>query len=91
MSERSIVITGASSGLGKVMALAYAKEKATIINLSRNLEKMQELNSKLNNINNKENKFFSVDVSKYEEILKVKNDLLRENAVLITNSIAIGR
>ena len=44
---KNVLITGASSGLGKVMALAYAKEKATIINLSRNLEKMQDLNNKL--------------------------------------------
>jgi NAD(P)-dependent dehydrogenase (short-subunit alcohol dehydrogenase family) len=34
---KNVLITGASSGLGKVMALTYAKEKATIINLSRNV------------------------------------------------------
>lgn len=86
---KNVLITGASSGLGKVMALAYAKEKATIINLSRDVLKMKELNNKLNNINNKENKFFSVDVSKYEEILKVKNDLLREKLfpnIIINNA-----
>ena len=86
---KNVLITGASSGLGKVMALAYAKEKATIINLSRNVLKMKELNNKLNIINNKQNKFFSVDVSLYEEISKVKNDLLRENLfpdVIINNA-----
>ena len=86
---KNVLITGASSGLGKVMALAYAKEKATIINLSRNLGKMQDLNQKLNIINNKENKYFSVDVSLYEEISKVKNELLRENLfpdVIINNA-----
>lgn len=86
---KNVLITGASSGLGKVMALTYAKEKATIINLSRNVEKMQDLNLKLNIINNKENKYFSVDVSLYEEISKVKNELLRENLfpdIIINNA-----
>lgn len=74
---KKVLITGASGGLGKVMAMAYAKEHATIINLSRSENKMKILNQKLNNINNKQNKFFSIDVSKYNEILKVKDELLR--------------
>lgn len=52
---KNVLITGASSGLGKVMVLAYAKEQATIINLSRNVAKMQNLNEKINLINNKQN------------------------------------
>ena len=86
---KNVLISGASSGLGKVIALAYAKEKAIIINLSRNLEKMKNLNEKLNNINNKQNKFFSIDVSNYDEILKVKNELLRDNTfpdIIINNA-----
>jgi 2,4-dienoyl-CoA reductase len=86
---KKVLITGASSGLGRAMALAYSREKATIINLSRNVEKMQDLNLKLNIINNKENKFFSVDVSNYDEIVKVKNELLRENLfpdIIINNA-----
>ena len=42
---KKILITGASSGLGKVMALVYAREKATIINLSRSENKMRDLQS----------------------------------------------
>ena len=34
-SNKRILITGASSGLGKAIALAYAREKGSIINLSR--------------------------------------------------------
>ena len=86
---KNVLITGASSGLGKVMALAYAKEKATIINLSRSENKMIILNQKLNNINNKQNKFFSIDVSKYNEILKVKDELLSDNIfpdIIINNA-----
>ena len=78
-ANKKVLITGASSGLGKAMALAYSREKAYIINLSRNVEKMKDLNNKLKIINNINNKYYSVDVSNYDEILKVKNDLLREN------------
>jgi 2,4-dienoyl-CoA reductase len=86
---KNVLITGASNGLGKVMALAYAKEKATVINLSRNILKMKTLNKNLNLINNKQNKFFSVDVSNYDEILKIKNNLLREDLfpnIIINNA-----
>ena len=77
-ANKKILITGASSGLGKAIAIAYAREKGQIINLSRNVEKIENLNKTLNKINNIENIGYSVDISKYEEILKIKNNLLRE-------------
>ena len=60
---KKILITGASSGLGKVMALVYAREKATIINLSRSENKMRDLQSKLKFINNNNHLYYSTDVS----------------------------
>lgn len=86
---KKILITGASSGLGKVMALVYAREKATIINLSRSENKMRDLQSKLKFINNNNHLYYSTDVSNYEEILKIKNNLLRENMfpdIIINNA-----
>ena len=87
---KKVLITGASSGLGKALALAYTREKASIINLSRNLEKMKDFNNKLKYINNSDHKYYSVDVSNYEEILKVKNNILRENILpdIIINNAA---
>ena len=89
-ANKKVLITGASSGLGKAMALAYAREKASIINLSRNIEKMRDLNNKLKNINNVDHKYYTIDVSKYDEILKVKNNLLREQLIpdIIINNAA---
>lgn len=87
---KNILITGGSSGLGKYMALAYANKQGRIINLSRNLEKMKNLDSKLKALNGLENKYFSVDVSNYEDILSVKNRLIKKKIIpdVIINNAA---
>ena len=71
---KNILITGGSSGLGKYMALAYANKQGRIINLSRNIDKMKNLDSKLNILNGLDNKYFSVDVSKYNDIVDVNRE-----------------
>lgn len=86
---KNILITGASSGLGKYLALAYANKQGRIINLSRDIDKMKNLDSKLNILNGLDNKYFSVDVSKYSDVLHVKNELLKKNMlpdVIINNA-----
>ena len=84
---KNVLITGGSSGLGKNLALNYAKNGARIINISRDLEKMNKLNDKLNLINNNNNLFYSADVSNYNEIKKIKHSLLEKN---ITPDIIIN-
>lgn len=86
---KNILITGASSGLGKHIAMAYANKKGRIINLSRNVDKMKNLDSKLNILNRLDNQYFSVDVSKYSDIVDVKNLLSKKNMlpdVIINNA-----
>jgi len=88
--NKKILITGASSGLGKAIAIAYAREKGQIINLSRNMEKINILNQKLKEINNINHCGYSVDVSNYDEIYKIKKILSRENNLphIIINNAA---
>ena len=89
-ANKKVLITGGSSGLGKKLALYYATENAQIINLSRNIDKMNKLNKKLNNINNLENKFFSVDIGNYNQVNNVKNELLKTDNLpdIIINNAA---
>lgn len=87
--NKTVLITGGNGGLGKNLCLSYANYGAKIINLSRDIDKMKILNNKLNNINNKNNKFFSIDVSNYNDILNVKNELIKENVfpdIIINNA-----
>ena len=87
--NKNVLITGASSGLGKYLATSYAKSGARIVNLSRNKLRMAKLNNELDNYNKENNLFYSVDVSKYDEILDVKNDLIDKNIypdIIINNA-----
>ena len=88
--NKNVLITGASSGLGKILAINYAKQGAKIINLSRNIQKIDSLNYKLNKLNNIENIGFNIDVSKYEQVNSVKNNLLKDKCLpdIIINNAA---
>tara|TARA_Y100000389_G_scaffold200460_2_gene240941 strand:+ start:8617 stop:9438 length:822 start_codon:yes stop_codon:yes gene_type:complete len=89
-ANKKVLITGASCGLGRKLAISYAKENAKIINLSRDKFKMEELNTYLNKINSKNNKYYSVDVGNYDNINEVKNELKKTNNLpdIIINNAA---
>ena len=69
--NKIVLITGGNGGLGRNLAVSYAKQGAKIINLSRNTEKMEILNEQLNNINNQENLYYKTDVSYLSIILSI--------------------
>jgi len=88
--NKNILITGASSGLGKNMALNYAKNGGRIINLSRDIKKMESLNDELNKINSHKNLFYPVDISNYKQVEIIKKDLLTKKIMpdVIVNNAA---
>ena len=47
LKGRVAVITGASSGLGKQMAHAFAKQGANLVILARRIERLEELKKEL--------------------------------------------
>ena len=47
LKEKVVVITGASSGLGKQMAYAFAKQGANLVLLARRIERLEELKREL--------------------------------------------
>lgn len=47
LKNRVVVITGASSGLGKQMAYAFAKQGANLVLLARRIEKLNEISQEI--------------------------------------------
>ena len=62
---KQILVTGASSGIGKAIAVACAKMGATVIVTGRNVER---LNETLNLMSEGDHKAISADLTKAEDI-----------------------
>ncbi len=79
MSEKKLdgkvaVITGASKGLGKAMALALAAEGAQIALVSRNIEQLNEVGLAVKNAGG-EARVFQADVAEEEQVHKLERDV----------------
>lgn len=70
--EKTILVTGASSGIGKGIALACAKMGATIIVTGRNVER---LNETLSLMPEGDHKAISADLTKAEDIDRLVGEL----------------
>lgn len=87
--QKTILISGASSGLGRNLALHYAKEGGRIVNISRNILKMEELQTGLHNINPINHLYYSANISSYQEVKDIKHDLQQKQIypnVIIQNA-----
>lgn len=65
--DKTILITGASSGIGKAFALKVAEDGGTVILAARNLEKLNEVKS-LAEAKGAKVEVYSADVTKIDEI-----------------------
>jgi gluconate 5-dehydrogenase len=68
LEGRVAVVSGASSGLGQQMALALARQKASLVILARRLERLEELKPKLLEKGAKKVLIIKCDVTITEEI-----------------------
>lgn len=69
--DRTIVITGASSGIGRETALKAAKHGAKLVLIARSEEKLKELSRQIAEITDKPCWHFALDVSDYEKVSAV--------------------
>jgi len=91
LKNKNVFITGASSGIGKACAAAFAKEGANLILTARRVDRINQLSKELKNKYGVDTLSFKLDVRNYDEVQKVissinndwkKIDILLNNAGL---------
>src|SRR5215469_9429091 len=75
LSGRVAVITGASKGLGKAMALALGGAGASIALASRDVERLNAVKKTVEDVGGKA-QVFQADVSEEEQIRKLERDVM---------------
>ena len=68
LKDKVVVITGASSGIGKAAAFAFARKGAKVVITARRIEKLEEIKSYINKFN--------------PNCLAVKADVTKEDDVI---------
>lgn len=88
-SERLVVITGATSGIGYLTARKYASQGANLLCINRNPEKSKALKQEIQDEFNVTCEYLIADLSKLKDINKVADSLCNLDAsidVLIHNA-----
>jgi 3-hydroxy acid dehydrogenase / malonic semialdehyde reductase len=93
LKNKVVLITGASSGIGKACALAFAKEGANLILAARRLERLNELADSLIKENNIKVLAIEIDVRNYENVKKNFSNLPKEweKIDLIINNAGLAK
>lgn len=94
LARKTILITGAASGLGKCMAVGFAKEKARLALLDINPAGLETLEKSLEPMRVTA-KTYVCDVSKKEQIMEAAGQVIRDFSfvdILVNNAgIVIGK
>ncbi len=87
LQGKTILVTGASSGIGRVTAIECSKLGATLVLLARNEKRLRETLEALNSCDN-DHKLFVVDLTDDESVSKVISDLPQLDGLV--NNAGIG-
>ena len=93
LKNKVVLITGASSGIGKACAAAFAKEGANLILTARRLEKLNKLADSLIKENNIKVLTIKIDIRNYENVKKIFSNLPEEweKIDLLINNAGLAR
>lgn len=73
--KKIVLITGASSGIGRATALRYAEKSYDLILVARRMDKLEELKDEILGFKNIEIKLLQMDISNSEEVKNSINSL----------------
>lgn len=88
LSGKIALVSGASKGLGKAMALALSAQGATVALVSRNREKLEEVKNEMTASGGKASVFLA-DVAREEDVRRLENEVsaqLGKVQILINNA-----
>ena len=88
LSGKTILVTGASSGIGRATAIECSKMGAVIVLTGRNQERLQET---LALLEGKGHSLFTCDLTKEEEINNLAKELPTLNGVVLCAGISMLR
>lgn len=93
LKNKIVFISGASSGIGKACANAFAAEGAKLILAARRKDRLDELASELKEKFNSETKILSFDIQNYQEIKESFASLPEEwkNVDILINSAGLAQ
>ena len=74
--NKVVLITGATSGIGKACAFCMAEQGATVVLTGRNIEEGKRIESEINEGESGTAKFYYMDISDKNSIMKAKSDII---------------
>src|SRR5215472_515173 len=96
LDGRLAVITGASDGIGRAFALAYARSGAELLLVSRRIEKLKEVKASIEGAEDRVH-VISADVSKSGDIERIEQESARlikskrgEQGLILVNCAGFG-
>lgn len=72
---KTIIVTGASTGIGEAIARKLAENNYRVILVARNLERLEKITKEINETSNNEAAYYQVDVSKQNQVEKMIHDV----------------
>lgn len=93
MKDKLVLITGASSGIGKACAEIYAKNGANLILVARRGEKLKELAKELEDKYSVKIHNYIFDVRNHEDVISFSKDLENSNLIpdVFINNAGLAR
>lgn len=84
------LVTGASSGIGRAMALGFAKRGFNLIIVARRRQRLVELKKEVQEQYGVKVRMFCHDLSKTEECMKLYEEVSRVRVDIVVNSAGFG-
>lgn len=93
LREKLILITGASSGIGKACAIEFAKLGANLLLAARRIERLNKLSIELEKTYNIKTKCVKLDVRDLDEVRKIYDNIDQEwkKVDIIINNAGLAR